>query len=275
MLTKTIPWRFLCTVLSALTLAATAQASEQDAGGQQICTAKTLDAVGHFLKTEPFSMGGVVVAAACKSFPSDRSLTLVSAAYDGNIQDGKALVIALVDEPRGQVVSSYRGAIEEHAAMRIVASSLRLDTPPYVLAPGVRAFGLDLTSKELFHPCIEGGWGTIRTLYVREGAQIRPVLVDLIKSEWGAVQGTANCPTSPEPPIIESFKLTLSMSRQSSHGYRDIVVTARSSRDDGLASTRQPFRHTLHYDGRMYDQEGMRKAFSQWRAGKLTTSERP
>ena len=275
MLTKTIRWRFLCTVLSALTLAATAQASRQDAGGQQICTDKTLDAVGHFLETEPFSIGGVVVAAACKSFPSDRSLTLVSAAYDGNIQDGKALVIALVDEPRGQVVSSYRGTIEEHAAMRLVASSLRLDTPPYVLAPGVRAFGLDLTSGELYHPCIEGGSGSIRTLYVREGAQIRPVLLDLVKSEWHAVQGTANCPSSPEPLIVESFKLTLSMSPKSSHGYRDIVVTARSSRDDGLATNRMPFRHTLHYDGRVYDQKDMQKAFWQWREQKLATSKRP
>ena len=265
MMTKPTPWRLLFTVLSALTLAAAAQASEPDAAGKQICSAKTLDAVGHFLKTERFSIGGVVVAAACKSFPSDQGLTLVSAAYEGNTHGTKALAIALVDESRGLVVSSYRGTLEEDATMNIVAGSLRLDTPPYMLAPGVRAFGLDVRSRELFHPCIEGGWGRIRTLYVREGAQIRPILRDLVMSEWTTVQGSANCPSSPMPLIIENFKRSLSMSHQSSHGYRDIVVTVKSSRDDGLASNRKPFRHTLHYDGRVYDEKDMNEAFSQWR----------
>ena len=157
-----------------------------------VCPPALLATLGHELKVAHFAVGvdnfgkdpdGVLIAMSCKRMPDDPRLTLVAAAWDAHEADSKALAIAIVDESTSVVVALKRDEIDEDAAMQVNASSLRLDTAPYELAPGVRAFGLDIVSEN--RSCGEGGEGPSRTLYVREGRTLRPVLQGLTINTGG------------------------------------------------------------------------------------------
>jgi hypothetical protein len=123
------------------------------------CPPPVLAALGRELKVAHFAVGqdnfgkdpaGVLVAATCKRMPDDPRLTLA-------------------------------------AATQVNGGSLRFDTAPYELAPGVRAFGLDIFSED--PSCGEGGTGPVRTLYVRAGRTLRPVLEGLAVDQWWYLRG--------------------------------------------------------------------------------------
>lgn len=198
----------------------------------------------------------IVVAAACKASPADRSQTYVALAYDAGDQDGKRLVLAIVQG--GRVVADYRGEIYEDATLTVQSDSLHIDTAPYVLAQGVRAFGLDVSGWASPH-CGDGGEGPTRSLYVREGAHIRRVLADMTVSSWRYVQeGNDRCnPSAPAdaPTVVENTRYTLSVLPETHHGFHDLQVTATATRDDGKPS--QDGRHyLLKYDGKRYPVPG-------------------
>ena len=90
---------------------------------------------------------GVIVASACKRCPTTRGLTLAAVAWDAGKPDSKALVLALVDEKASPGRRRAPREVDEDAATRR-NGSLRLDTAAYELAPGVRAFGLDIFQRE-------------------------------------------------------------------------------------------------------------------------------
>ena len=68
-------------------------------------------------------------------------------AYRSGHQDDLLLVIAAVDAATGQVGASFKGNLDSDPAVKIVSGSLWLDTAAYDLAPGVRAFGLDIDQR--------------------------------------------------------------------------------------------------------------------------------
>ncbi|HEX2958315.1 MAG TPA: hypothetical protein VHO70_15885, partial [Chitinispirillaceae bacterium] len=111
-------------------------------------------------------------ASAFKINPVNSSQTIVAVACDypdtsGNEDsDSSVLIIALVDNVKKRLVAHYRGFLIQDAGLCIDKNSLRIDTAPYLLADGVRAFGVDLTSGYIPH-CDEGRIGAQRTLYVR------------------------------------------------------------------------------------------------------------
>jgi len=151
--------------------------------------------------------------------------------------------------------------------VKIVSGSLWLDTAAYDLQPGVRAFGLDLTSG-LARGCAGVGSGARRSLFVSQGRFIRPVLQDLPMSEWALIQrGKSACTDSgaPDLTITENFTATLGLAPTSTRGYRDLVVTGTASRDDGHLEERPPFRAVLKWDGRVYSIDEQQKAWTDWR----------
>jgi hypothetical protein len=125
------------------------------------------------------------------------------------------------------------------------------------LAEGVRAFGLDVTSGYMAN-CGDGGWGAVRTLYVQDGANIRPVLEDFIMSHWRFVQGGNPRCMSDEyakkapPTVIENQALSISVLKNKTNGYADLMVTAISSWDNGDKSKKIVSHTTLRYDGKKY-----------------------
>jgi hypothetical protein len=138
-----------------------------------------------------------LVASTCKADPAQPGQTYVALAYDEGKPDTKTLILAIVE--RNRVLADYRGEISEDATLTLQPDSLRIDTAPYRLAKGVRAFGLDLSGWQSPN-CGDGGTGPTRSLYIREGKHIRPVLTDLFLSSWRYIaQGQGRCnPMAPE-----------------------------------------------------------------------------
>ncbi len=238
------------------------------------CGPAVLAALGRALDVAHFAPGpgddgadaaGVVVASSCRPLPDDAGLTLAAVAWDAHAEDSKSLVLAVLDAA-GSPVALLRDEIGEDAATQVVGGSLRLDTAPYKLAPGVRAFGLDVAATN--GGCGEGGSGPTRTLYVREGRTLRPVLEGLVTSEYWYVRGNQpRCVSDPheaDTAIVEDFKVTIGLGTPGKGGWRDLVLTATSRRSD-----RRPGRPPLHvhvpYDGKTYPLDAFDKAWAAWR----------
>ncbi|MBW8756082.1 MAG: hypothetical protein JF586_00600 [Burkholderiales bacterium] len=249
---------------------------EQEVGAQveQLCDTRALAAVGRHVNVANFKepalghdadAGAMVAAAACRAVPALHG-RLVAAAYRSGHQDDLLLVIALLDAS-GNVTSSFKGAMDADPALKIVSGSLWLDTAAYDVAPGLRAFGLDVTSGAP-RGCAGVGSGARRSLFVSQGRFIRSVLQDLPMSEWALIQrGKSACTDSsaPELTITENFAAKLALAPTSTRGYRDLVVTGAASRDDGHLDERPPFSAVLKWDGRMYAIDAQQQAWAAWR----------
>ena len=187
-------------------------------------------------------------------------------AYDAGKDDAKTLVVMLLNESEQKVVASDRWEIGEDAGMRVESGSLWIDTAPYLLAKGVRAFGVDLTSGYIPH-CGDGGSGAERTLYVQQGEKLRPIF-GLTMSSWRFLQGgNPRCVGSDqasEVTIIENTDLSISVAKTSTNGYRDLIVQAVSSEDTGQPKGKKSFLYKLRYDGQRYRNQGLTKVLDQW-----------
>lgn len=250
-------------LLGAGLLAARCHAQDGAAGAQkdQPCQPALIQSLSEQLKLPGLVAAGAdgdsgnstVVAAACKASPADRRQTYVALAYDAGDQDGKRLVLAIVEG--GHVLADYRGEIYEDATLTVQSDSLHIDTARYVLAKGVRAFGLDVSGWASPN-CGDGGLGPSRALYIREGAHIRRVLADMSLSSWRYLQeGNDRCNSSAPadaPTVIEHTRHTLRVLPETSHGFHDLqVTTTTTTRDDGKPG-KAGARYVLKYDGRRY-----------------------
>ena len=261
---------------AAILLSITAHVSfAQAAGERQDCAAPVLATLARELKVAHFVPGpndngtdpaGVVVASSCKRMPADPRLTLAAVAWDAHEADNKALAIAIVDESAGTIAALLKDDINEDAATQVDSGSLRLDTAPYELAPGVRAFGLDIASED--RSCGEGGMGPSRTLYVREGRTLRPVLEGLTINQWWWLRGNQpRCDGDPKDAaaaILEDYVVTIGLGAPGKNGWRDLVLTATSKRSDHKPA-RKPLHVRVPYDGHVYDLKAFTKAYDAWR----------
>lgn len=225
--------------------------------------------VAHFVPS-PDDFGkdpaGVVRASDCKRMPDDPKLTLAAVGWDVHKEDTKGLVVAIVDEAAGAVVALRRDEVEEDASTHMNNGSVKLDTAPYELAPGVRAFGLDFYSDE--DGCGEGDIGPRRTLYVREGRVLRPVLTDLAFAESWYLRGNQpRCvgPDESQKALSESYDVTIALGAPGLGGWRDLVLTATAHRDDHKPSRLKPLHVRVPYDGKTYPLDAFDKAYQHWR----------
>ena len=137
-------------------------------------------------------------------------------------------------------------ALSEDAELAVGPNSLWLDTARYRLAPGVRAFGVVVTSAARGASCPDAGYEGLLTLVAPEGEHLRPVFTTYL-STWTTVKGVS-CSDGFE---MEQANLTIGIGPQRSHGYADLIVTAqvRSDYDKPVSRT---VSQTLHYDGSRY-----------------------
>jgi hypothetical protein len=246
------------------------------AADEQACDAATLSALGRHLKVAHFVFdlndfgtdpAGVIISAACKRMPDDQHLVLVAAAWEAHQEDSKRLAIGVVDTSAGTVVAARQEDIYEDASTQVNNGSLRLDTAPYELAPGVRAFGLDFFSDD--RSCGEGSLGPTRTLYVREGRTLRPVLEGLYLSQSWYLRGNqprcAGDPKEADTAINESYDVTIGLGAAGKGGWRDLMLTVTARRDDHKPSTHKPLHARVPYDGASYPLKAFDKAYDQWR----------
>lgn len=244
---------------------ASAAAEAQGCDARVLATLGRALGVAHFVPRSDDDTG-VIVATSCKRAPDDPRLTLAAVAWDAGASDTKALAVAMVDEAATSVVALAKDELAEDGALTLENGSLRLDTAPYLLAPGVRAFGLDVFHADA--SCGDGGQGPTRTLYVRAGRTLRPVLADFALSEFRYVRGTsARCALHAgrdEAAITEDFTASIALGEAGKGGWRDLVVTGTARRSDH-EPTRKPLHVVLHYDGQAYRQDAFEKAWWHWR----------
>ncbi len=255
----------------ALLLAATVPAARA-AEAEQACSAKVFAMLGKTLKVARFTPGGrmaggdgVVVASACKPLPEDPRVTLAAAAWDAGDESSRELVVAELDEAGGTIVALHHGQIDEDASTHVDDGALRLDTAAYDLAPGVRAFGLDLVSES--RACGEGGEGPSRSLYVRQGREIKPVLQGLAITSWWYLRGNEPRCTGPQPteqPLVEDYRVTIALGAPGRGGWRDLQLTATSTRSDHRPG-RKPLHVRVPHEGDGYSLTAFDKAFQQWK----------
>ena len=227
------------------------------------CDKSIVNLVGKHLDVSNFSYpkghkypkaenGGVIIAGVCKVWPKDNSITIGIFAYDDGVEYEKRLIVALVDTIKIRIVAIYKGAIQEDAAMIVGENSFRIDTARYDIAPSVRAFGLDVTTS-YSQGCGDGGLGPVRTLFVQDGKEIKPILEDFYISSWSYIQeGQSRCTgaNAPEESLYENRGYSLSVDTASTNGYKDLLVTETISRDDEKKTGE--LRYKLYYDGKKY-----------------------
>jgi hypothetical protein len=245
------------------------------AGASHDCGAPVLAMLNQQLHVAHFAPGpadfgtdpdGVIVASACKPMPSDPRLTIAAVAWKGDKEESKALVVAIADESAQTISASFRDEIDEDAVTQVNNGSLRLDTAAYVLAPGVRAFGLDIFSND--RSCGEGSPGPTRSLYVRDGKTLRPVVAGLNFSQSRYLRGNQpRCVSDQreaETAIVEDYTVTIALGTAGKGGWRDLAITATSRRSDHLPG-RTPLHVSVPYDGDAYPLVTFVKAYDRWR----------
>jgi hypothetical protein len=222
--------------------------SEQN---KQHCSDTMVKLVGKHLGISDFShTSGVIVDEACKVWPKDDSKTIAIFSYDAGVEHEKRLIVVLVDTLKERVVATYKRAIQEDAAMTVGAGSFRIDTARYDLAPGVRAFGLDVTTS-YSQGCVDGGLGPVRTLFVQDGKEIRPIFENFYISSWRYVQGGPSCAEG-ENVVTEDITYSIGIGNETTNGYANLKITADSSYSGAAKTKRKPFQYELHYDGKKY-----------------------
>lgn len=233
--------------------------------GQQPCGAKTFEQAAAYLKIDDFrprSDDGIVVAAACKRWPGNDGMLLGAFAFESPRDGMKNLAVMVIADRRGTVVGAHRSTIEEDSATLLGDGSLRLDTAAYDLAPGVRAFGVDVGSAYFPH-CASGGAGPYRTLYILEGGRLRPVMNAMATSAWRFDDKLAST-CDPDPVPVVRYDFTIKVDKAVTNGYADLLITAIGRRDDGKKTGRAPFRYRLRYDGKRYPVDMMMGEFTTW-----------
>jgi hypothetical protein len=207
------------------------------------------------------------VDAHCRRWPYAPSIELVAAAFargDADPQSdaqadsgGRALagVLAMLDGDTAGVLASHVMPLDEDALLAVGEGSLRLDTARYDLAPGVRAIGLVVESRAPGPSCPDGRFNRELTLFVREGARLRPVLGTWL-DQWQIVEGSP-CAWSAQAYADQTAKLSIGVESSQHAGFNDLALMADVERyaktGDGVESTsRYRKRRVLRYDGASY-----------------------
>ena len=231
------PRRLVVAILALLGLASTAHAM-----GAPDCAPEDLAPVDTWLAKHPWHAGATtpdaLVAAACKLWPFDKRLLIVAAAYAQDKEQDKNLVVALVDTKDMSMRSAFQGVALEDETWSITQASLRIDTAPYHLAPGLRAFGVDVMSDRIAGTVVRGGVTATRSLFVPDGAQLRLVLDGFVLATSKATAAGAT----------EATSAKVAIDPHRTNGFADLRVTRTST----AAGTIRQDRTTLVYDGSHY-----------------------
>jgi hypothetical protein len=192
----------------------------------------------------------------CKRWPYKAHLLIAVVAFDGKTEFEVELVIAVIDSTKGRVVKSLRKTIEQDAVTEVGRDSFRIDTARYQLAPGIRAFGVELMSSARGPSCSDGWLNGNLTLYTLSSRSLQRVASLYLYRQW-ALQGCMQA--NFENSIWEDADISLSLGEQASYGLRDLVVNAKIEviRNESDASLFKDHRnrvetHILRFDGKVY-----------------------
>jgi hypothetical protein len=179
---------------------------------------------------------GAVIDLVCKPHPQHPAQTIVALFYDlpssnnANDLEQKGFALAVVDMAAKKVLRLYTDRIEVDGSIRIFGDGgLSLDTPRYNLAPNVRALGVRMDIG--YSPrCAEGGESNYLSLFVEDGAQLKPILKNFAMRSWSITDGSNGCGYSENPSYTqEEVNYTLSISDSVTEGWHDLELAAHKS----------------------------------------------
>ncbi|WP_146047146.1 hypothetical protein [Aeromonas bestiarum] len=143
MITKSLEWK-VSAAISALLLQGISSGAW--AGGEQVCSSEQLAAIKTSLPS-----GSELTASACKVLPNQPEVTLISYIFPDPENEERNAEWPLTTSvwrveliSQGKIKQRFEEPIEEDASIRIGSASIWLDTAPYLLAKGERAFGVRL-----------------------------------------------------------------------------------------------------------------------------------
>jgi len=230
-----------------------------------LLVALSLAASGHALAAEPEQPScndalaeatlkarlrtGPTIDLVCKTHPLHNNRMIVALFHElsdkpGEVrEDAKGFAMAIIDTDQNKILQLYRNERDIDASIRISSGSLRLDTARYNLAPGVRALGVRM-NIESSPSCAEGGQNDLLSLFVEEGATLRPVLEDLAMSQWTQVEGTS-CGAIGARTVVDRIARELVVLPGVTDGWHDLQVVARHTIEthEGLDAAK-PVRRT-------------------------------
>jgi len=241
----------------AVALIACLFAGLAQAGADSGCTGDIEDALR---RVQPkVEIQGPAVSPHCKPWPpsAGKVVAAVMAFEQGSDGERQWLgVLALLDARTNRILHSHRFKVGEDAVTSVGEYSLRLDTAPYALAPGVRALGLRYSSASSGPSAADARYGDELTLFVPEARQLRPVL-GLPMSSAQAIKGClGSCPNA----VWDEATLTIAVGAAGPQGWNDLLVTAAVVRESNAESApldRKPQRErrVYRYDGSAYRRE--------------------
>ena len=186
--------------------------------------------------------------------------------WDAHQEDSKALAIALVDTTTGAVAALRRDDIEEDGATRVDGAACAW-TPPRTTSRRACGPSAWMWSRKTAAAARRASVPS-RTLYVREGRALRPVLAGLVVRQWAWLRGNQpRCePATPVAPaaIREDDAISIALGAPGPSGWRDLVLTATSKRSDH-GPARKPLHVRVPADRHAYDLHAFDRAYEAWR----------
>lgn len=202
-----------------------------------------------------------VTVSVCKPLPGSAGSELFAVAFHDQARSRVQLAVGISAVDRPALRAWHVQPLEEDAALDALRLRLRLDTARYALADGVRAFGVDIYGGYFPH-CSDTSPGASRTLYAWKGRDLWPVLNDVLLSSVTIVSGDrGRCSGGQQrgPTVLDFMHATIAIARRAAHGWREVVVTEVTRRDDGSVAPRLQ-QATFRFDGRVYRQEDLAAA---------------
>jgi hypothetical protein len=237
----------------------------------QHCSQSLVDLVGTHLGIDGFSYpgfgvqpsfgnGGLIVSGRCKAWPYDKSKTIGAFSYQADRDEAiKTLIVVLIDAQKKKIDATYKGLIEGTDAVYLKSDSLWIDTARYDLAPGVRAFGLDVFSENPFSALHDGGVGPVRMLFVKDGKLLRPILSGFHLSEWTYGKDGGYCSNLEAAGgrniEIVSIQNSIGISKFITNGYANLKIdtVTKTSDCNGKILKEKKTQYEKRYDGKRYD----------------------
>ena len=202
---------------------------------------------------------------ACRLDPSHPGQAIIALSYrKGEELSGQTLVDSqanydldvIVFNLRNDTVVAHRHQPEAILSEAISYEELSIDTGPYLLAPGKRAFGIRTRNSSHCYQCVYG-YANL-TLYLQTGSRIDPVMVIPVAETRG--EPAEECPHS-----IAYTTTAVSVGAGKSHGFADLLLTtavdveANALDVDGNGEADAPTctahsvsTFTAHFDGHAY-----------------------
>ncbi|WP_339453298.1 hypothetical protein [Pseudomonas sp. EA_5y_Pfl2_R50] len=188
------------------------------------------------------------------AFPSQAISVKSTYLADAGGDDAGAfdLDLAILNASDARPIATYRkpGAYNSDA---VRLEDVRIDTARYRLTPGVRAFGL---RSRFSHSSRANPYEkTDLALYVREGAELRPVLEGLVVAKSNG-EFTNDC-----EGYVKKIRRTVEIGSTSHHGLADLLITTNGTKVTNTQSGKECLsktaylkqtRITLVYDGQQY-----------------------